>query len=62
MIFWITLAIVNVLPEPVTPSKVWWATPFSMPSVSLALAFGGSPAGQTYLTTCNALLIVYVYP
>ena len=40
-----TLAIVKVLPEPVTPSSVWNARPSSMPSHSCAMAVGWSPAG-----------------
>ena len=35
-----TLAIVKVLPEPVTPSKVWYARPSLMPSTSLSIAAG----------------------
>ena len=33
-------AIVNVLPEPVTPSSVWNDKPSSMPSTSCAMAVG----------------------
>jgi hypothetical protein len=40
-----TLATVNVLPEPVTPSSVWCFAPDKMPSVSFAIACGWSPAG-----------------
>ena len=42
----ITLAIVKVLPEPVTPSSVWNASPSSMPSTSCSIAVGWSPAGR----------------
>src|SRR5438309_3016065 len=42
----ITFAIVYVLPEPVTPSNVWYESPSSMPSVSLAIACAWSPAGS----------------
>ena len=34
------LAIVKVLPEPVTPSSVWCFAPASSPSVSFAMAAG----------------------
>jgi hypothetical protein len=40
-----TFAIVYVFPEPVTPSSVWKASPSRMPSASLAIASGWSPAG-----------------
>jgi hypothetical protein len=40
-----TLAIVYVLPDPVTPSSVWNESPSSMPSTSLSIASGWSPAG-----------------
>jgi hypothetical protein len=42
----ITLAIVNVFPEPVTPSSVWNASPSFSPSTSAAMAAGWSPAGS----------------
>jgi hypothetical protein len=42
---WITLAMVYVLPEPVTPSSVCFARPLSKPSISFAIACGWSPAG-----------------
>src|SRR5471032_2767668 len=41
----ITFAMVNVLPEPVTPSSVWNDRPSSIPSTSVAIAVGWSPAG-----------------
>jgi hypothetical protein len=41
----ITLAIVKVLPEPVTPSSVWKLRPSLTPSTSWAIAAGWSPAG-----------------
>ena len=44
-----TFAIVKVLPEPVTPSSVWKARPSWMPSTSLAIASGWSPAGAIRL-------------
>jgi hypothetical protein len=40
-----TFAIVNVLPEPVTPSSVWKLRPSWMPSTSFTIAVGWSPAG-----------------
>ena len=40
-----TLAIVKVLPEPVTPSSVCFARPLRAPSTSCAIAWGWSPAG-----------------
>ena len=33
-----TLAAVNVLPEPVTPRSVWWRLPAFIDLVSLAMA------------------------
>ena len=44
--FWtfaMTLAMVKVLPEPVTPSSVWYRSPRRMPSLSAATASGWSP-------------------
>src|SRR5665647_340179 len=41
----ITLAIVNVLPDPVTPRSVWNESPSSRPSISFVIASGWSPAG-----------------
>ena len=35
-----TFAIVKVLPEPVTPSKVWWGRPSRMPRTSWSMAAG----------------------
>ena len=40
-----TFAIVYVLPEPVTPSSVWYASPSVSPSISFSIASGWSPAG-----------------
>lgn len=39
------LAMVKVLPEPVTPSKTWCLSPFTTPSVSWLMASGWSPLG-----------------
>ena len=41
-----TLAMVKVLPEPVTPSSVWYACPPSRPSTSPRIASGWSPCGS----------------
>ena len=43
--FAITLAMVNVLPEPVTPSRTCAGTPSCTPSVSCLIACGWSPVG-----------------
>ena len=40
-----TFAIVNVLPEPVTPSSTCALAPARKPSTSFAIAAGWSPAG-----------------
>ena len=40
-----TCAMVKVLPEPVTPRRVWSVRPFLMPSVRALIAVGWSPAG-----------------
>jgi hypothetical protein len=42
----ITLAMVKVLPEPVTPSSTWVCSPCSAASLSSAIAVGWSPAGE----------------
>src|ERR1019366_4039653 len=41
-----TLAMVIVLPEPVTPRRVWNRSPRSSPAVSSLMARGWSPAGR----------------
>jgi hypothetical protein len=38
--FFMTLAMVKVLPDPVTPNNVWAGTPDFTPSVSCAIASG----------------------
>ena len=38
-----TLAMVKVLPLPVTPSRVWCLKPLFKPSTSLSTAWGWSP-------------------
>ena len=40
------LAMVKVLPDPVTPSRVWKRSPRRTPSTSLAIASGWSPCGR----------------
>ncbi len=52
---WITLAMVKVLPDPVTPSRVRCARPPSRPSVSARMASGWSPAGVNWLWSWNCL-------
>src|SRR5664279_226204 len=51
--FLMTLAMANVLPEPVTPRSVWCLAPDKMPSVSFAMACGWSPAGLKGATSSN---------
>jgi hypothetical protein len=36
---------VKVLPEPVTPSRVWWVRPSRRPCASAAIAAGRRPVG-----------------
>src|SRR5688500_190932 len=52
-----TLARVIVLPEPVTPSRVWYRLPASSPRVSAAIAWGWSPAGSNGATTWNEAML-----
>ena len=58
----ITLAIVKVLPDPVTPNSVWWAKPFSKPASKRRIASGWSPSGLnvewtwTFYSWINTLL------
>src|SRR5438105_3152959 len=52
-----TLAIVKVLPEPVTPSKVWWGRPSPRPRTSCSIAAGWSPAGGNGLTNWNSGMV-----
>jgi hypothetical protein len=51
--FSIVQAMVALLPEPVMPSSVCHRSPPSMPSASLATAYGWSPAGWKSETTWN---------
>ena len=48
-----TFAIVKVFPEPVTPSRVWWASPAPIPSTSRSIAAGWSPAEAKSETTAR---------
>jgi hypothetical protein len=41
-----TFAMVNVLPEPVTPSSTWLLSPRASPSFSSRIARGWSPCGS----------------
>jgi hypothetical protein len=45
---------VNVFPEPVTPSKVWWAFPARIDFTSLAIAWAWSPCGRYSLLSWNS--------
>lgn len=54
----ITLAIVNVFPEPVTPMRVWDFLPSFRACVSLSMASGWSPAGLKALFNLNMLIFV----
>ena len=47
----IIFAIVNVLPEPVTPSNVWYFFPASIPLDKYSIACGWSPVGL--YSECN---------
>src|SRR5262245_36912158 len=49
-----TLAIVNVLPEPVTPRRVWCFFSSLSPRTRASMAWGWSPAGGNGLTSSNS--------
>jgi len=49
-----TLAIVCVLPDPVTPSKVCAPNPASRPEESFSIACGWSPVGRYSLFTLKS--------
>src|SRR5688500_6246937 len=49
-----TFARVIVLPEPVTPSRVWYLSPRTRPLVRSAMARGWSPAGWNGAMTSKA--------
>ncbi len=48
-----TLAIVNVLPEPVTPSSAWCGFPASTPAVNFSMACPWSPQGLKGASSLN---------
>ena len=48
-----TLAIVNVLPEPVTPSSTWLRSPRLSPSTSSGIARAWSPFSSKSETSLN---------
>ena len=52
---WITFAMVNVFPDPVTPSKVWHWLPSLKPFTSFSIACGWSPVGLKAL--CNLKIL-----
>ncbi len=54
----ITFAIVNVLPEPVTPSSVWNCSLFSSPSVNCLIATGCEPSGANVEASWNSVMVV----
>src|SRR3989339_583399 len=56
--FLITLAIVKVLPLPVTPSKVCIFSPFNIPSVSSFIASGCEPCGFSSVIRLNLLFTI----
>src|SRR3954447_18429724 len=51
-------ASVMVLPDPVTPSRVWYLSPRRRPSVSSRIALGWSPAGSNGATTSKRGLLM----
>src|SRR6185437_14432934 len=50
-----TLAMVNVLPEPVTPSRTWCCSRSKSPRVSASIAVPWSPLGLYELTNLNSM-------
>lgn len=52
-----TLAIVKVLPEPVTPRSVWNLSPARTPVASSAMAVGWSPDGSKSLFKSKSAII-----
>src|SRR5687767_8496968 len=59
-----TLAIVIVFPEPVTPRSVWNRSPRSRPAVSSRMALGWSPAGLNgaWKSNCARAMAKYSAP
>src|SRR5947209_8469233 len=49
---------VMVLPDPVTPSSVWYLSPRLRPAVSSAMALGWSPAGEKGAMTSKRGLLI----
>ena len=52
-----TLAIVNVFPDPVTPRSVCAGKPSLIPCVSSAIASGWSPVGLNGETILNSIVL-----
>jgi len=50
-----TLAMVNVLPEPVTPSRAWCRSPRLTPATSSPIARGWSPCGLKSLRSLKGM-------
>ena len=55
--FSMTLAIVNVLPEPVTPSKTCSSRPIFTPCASFSMASGWSPVGLKGACSLNSISV-----
>ena len=53
-----TLAIVKVLPDPVTPKSVWCFMPAFRLRVSFSMASGWSPAGLNLDERVNIVIIL----
>src|ERR1035438_7329505 len=51
------LAMVKVLPEPVTPSSTWCFSPSTRPRVRDWIAFPWSPCGWYELTNLNSMRV-----
>ena len=58
LMFLMTLAIVKVLPEPVTPNNTCAGSPFLMPVVNCAMASGWSPVGEKADTKSNFITFI----
>ena len=54
-----TFAMVNVLPEPVTPRSVWYLAPLPISRTSCSIACGWSPAGLKSETNLNCIVEKY---
>src|SRR6185503_6408270 len=53
--FSIALATVNVLPDPVMPSRTWSRSPRSSPRTISAMACGWSPLGENWVVSLNGM-------